>query len=353
MQRPWLILLLLATSVTAPPAAADERPTLPEQRLVMVGRCELVADPVDDGHRPPSVLGCVKGAAGGEVVFVSGTPEENYWLKYGHLYGGLFITEWVSLQARGYARQAVPLGDLGLEERDVDTDYVALKVGNPATHAVRLTAGHVRLPFGVDRSDVVETFKWREDRRFWSSPEHGAYVTLDDHRSLQVDIGYGTDVWTDRAAEVTAPVAPVDQPVVQAGSMRVMSDFAALDGSRLVLSGYGQSNGVRRMGMAFVTVSAKEDLTLFEFARRLATPGGQTEPFNQLLRLGYVGAWRGDTRWVVQVDDERARFRRGLVGYDAKVYEHALLRLGVAYQKSETGDGQRRWYVTYGLEARL
>jgi hypothetical protein len=120
-----------------------------------------------------------------------------------------------------------------------------------------------------------------------------------------------------------------------------------------VLSTYGQKDGERRFGAGFLSVSRKDDLTAFEFVRRQTTPGGDDEPFTQLLRLSYVGAWRGDNRWVVQFDDERFRFRRGFVDYDILLYGHALVRFGVAYHKSETGDGLRRWYVSSGLEARL
>lgn len=349
MQRFWLKLALL-TWVSSPALAQSNG----SQRKIMFGTCELSLDPATpEGRENLGVLSCIKASLGTELVFVSGTPEENSWLKYGNIYGGLFLTPWLAVQARGKATDQIPLGDVGEENRNARTDYAVVQIGNPALQRVRMTAGRMRLPFGVDRTEAPENYRVFEDRRFWQSPEHGAALTFDNLTSFQADIGYGTNAYADR----TIPDAPSgtdeNEPLKTATTIRIMADFAALDGSRLVLSGYGGKDGERRMGAAFTSVSRKEDLTVFEFVRRLTTPSGHSEPFSQLLRMAYVGAWRGDTRWVVQFDDERYRFRRGIIDYDAKLYDHAILRFGVAYHKSESGDDQRRWYVTSGMEARL
>lgn len=351
---------LAATLVLTLWSVSARADTSIEQPHVMLGRCELRLDPATAaGKEELGFLVCIKGAVGVEVTSVSGTPDENSWMKYAHLAGGLFVTEWVSLQARGRFRDREPLGDLVTEDRDLETEYVVVQVGNPALHPVRLTAGRIRLPFGIDRTGATEQYQAFENRTFWDSPPHGGYVTIDNLRATTLEIGAATNALVDRkdpeksSATVDAAGEIVEEPLVQAASVRIMTDFAALDGSRVLLSGYGESSGVRRMGAGFLTVSAKDDITLFEFVRRMATPDGSSGNFDQLLRIGYTGTWRDDTRWVVQFDDERHRFRRGMLGHDARVYDHFTLRLAVSYHKSETGDGQRRWYVTSGLEARL
>lgn len=328
-----------------------------KQPRLMFGDCELLEDP-ESAKDALGLLACVKGAVGVEVTSVSGTPDENSWLKYGRLYGGLFVTEWISMQARGRFRLVEPLGDRVRENHDADMEYAAVQVGNPALHPVRLSVGRLPLPFGIDKSSATEHYQSFENRAFWASPRHGAFLTFDNMRSTTLEAGYAYNGLTKEhvkgvAQDDAAGGVLVKEPFIQAASLRIMTDFAALDGSRLLLSGYGESTGARRVGAGFLTVSAKEDLTLFEMVRLLPTPDGYDEDFDQLIRIGYTGSWRNETRWVVQFDDERYHARRGLLGHDARIYGNFVLRLAVSYHKSETGDGQRRWFVTSGMEARL
>lgn len=337
----------------------------PDQSPVMFGYCELAADPQTAPDRDRlGLLLCLKGNVGAEVTSVSGAPEENSWAKYAKLYGGLFLTEWLALQARGDLLVIEPLGDKVMEDRDLRTDYASLQIGNPALHMLRLTAGRMRLPFGIDRSAATEHYRSFENRSFWDSPRYGGYLTIDNMVSTTLEVGYGTDQLSNsiRDAEKSEVEGSVnEQPEGsgaeisknQAASVRFMTDFAALDGSRLILSGYGESEGERRFGAGFLTVSAKDDLTLFEFVRIVPSPFVDDGRFQQLLRLGYIGSWRSDTRWIMQFDDERHVFRRGMLGHDARIYGNFALRLAISYHKSEAGDDLRRWYVTSGLEASL
>lgn len=346
MRGPLVSLTCLALSTAV--QAADEGK---DQPFVMLGDCELVRDPESAESRRDLMLNvCLRGNVGSEMTFVSGTPEENHWLRYANAYGGLFISPWASFQARGKVRDTMPIGTDTAEDLNRYMDYAALTLGSPVIHHTRLTAGRIRLPFGIDRTEAPESYQQKENRAFWDSPQDGAYVTFDEMRNLRLDLGYATNELVDDT--VTDPLVGQKEEI-RAGSARLMVDFSALDGSRLVFSGYGENHGVRRMGAGFVTVSRKSDMTLFEFVRRLSTPSGDDAPFEQLLRLGYASAYRNDARWVVQFDDERFRFRRGIVAHDVLIYGHFDVRLGITYQKSETGDGLRRWYVTTGLEGRL
>jgi hypothetical protein len=346
MRRPLVSLTCLAL---ATPVVAEEQPQ--RQPYVMFGTCDLARDPETAAGRDQLGFNvCIRGNVGAEMTFVSGAPEENSWLRYANLYGGVFVTPWMSVQARGKLRDTLPIGIASEENLDRRTDYAVLQLGSPVIHHTRLTAGRLRLPFGIDRSEATEFYKSFENRTFWDSPPDGAYVTFDEMRNLRLDLGYASNQLVEES--VTDPLVD-EKEEVRAGSVRLMIDFSALDGSRLVFSGYGENHGVRRMGAGFVTVSRKSDMTLFEFVRKLSTPSGDDAPFEQLLRLGYVSAYRNDTRWVVQFDDERFRFRRGIVAHDFLIYDHFDVRLGVTYQKSETGDGLKRWYITSGLEARL
>lgn len=372
----------LLTATAAAGADGEDQPAPPpQQRRVMLGTCELALDPdTPEGKEKLGFLACLKASAGGEMTFVSGTPEENSWIRYAHGYAGVFVTPWLAVQARGRVRDQIPLGDEAVEYKDRELDYATVQVGNPAIQHFRLIAGRMRLPFGIDHSEAPEHYRAFENRRFWESPDAGVAIAMDDQRAYTFELGASTNNWQrkgveerlderrQREADETGEPSPALSPeeenpykeialerrIDHAVSARFGVDFSALDGSRLLFSGYGEKKGVRRFGAGFVTVSRKDDVTEFEFVRRLTTPGGKEMPFEQLLRVGYTAAWRGDTRWVVQFDDERFRFRRGQATYDAKVFrDHMVLRLGLTYHKSESGDDVRRWYVTSGVEAKL
>jgi hypothetical protein len=371
-----LLVLILASAAARAEAQIDGMHLGP----VAFGDCRLAVDPAsEEGRAGLGVAACVRARAGAEATFVAGTPAENAWIRYAHADGSLHYGEWLSLHARGDLRDRIPLGEEVSGSRYRDTDAALVRFGNPALHRYRLTAGKARLPFGIDDAQVVEHYRAFEDRRFWSSPEHAAWVTLDDRETLQLDFGVATDDWKakddDDEADGAATAAdgvvedgagesgatgeddgsganPSDL-VARAFAARLSLDFSALDGSRLLFSGYGENTGVRKMGLGFVTVSRKDDLTEFEFVRRLTRPGNEGAPFSQLIRIGYVSAFRSDTRWVVQFDDERHRHRMGTIGQDALAAGHLLFRFAVTYFKSESGDDVRRWYLTSGMEARL
>lgn len=360
--------IALCLALAAPALVAEQAAPSP---LLQMGDCQLAYDPVSQAERESLAFKtCVRGRGGVEINFVSGTPEENGWLKFGELQGGVFITRWLAWQGRGYMQSYEPLKektgplDEGTEPYfDRSRRYSVIQIGNPAIDRIRLTGGLANLPFGIDRTDTVEFYRRRVHRGFWQSPEQAVWLTIDNQVNYQLDVGVATDVIEHQGqddGDVTATDAssptPEEQDVddgVRAFAARFMVDFSALDGSRVIASAYGEEAGRRRFGLGFVTVSRSDDLTQFEFVRALAAPDGGGVAFEQLLRLGYVAAWRQSTRWVVQIDDERNRARTGSVGFDALFYDHVIVRLAISHIKSESGDKLRRWFVTSGLEVTL
>jgi hypothetical protein len=358
-------------------------PAMPWLRL---GDCALENDPTTAaGEEEASGLTCVKGGGGAEVTLVANHPRDNLWLRYARGYAGYHPTTWATLHLRAHYLQLMPLGsDVTAEGRDADLDMAAVELGNVALDQVRLTAGRVTLPFGIDASEANEFYRLREHRPFWSSPEYGAFVTLDDLTDVSLAFGYATDRYAsahkrrlteraaglhdprrgrsasdeeaDAAADADAGAALDDEtrPMPrEAMSVRLMLDFSALDGSRLVLSGYGESAGMRRLGAGFVTVNRRGDVTHFEWVRRLTTPDGKEDPFEQVLRIAYTSNWRADSRWIVEFDDERFVQRAGTIGGEAMLAPHLVLRLAASYLHAETGTDKAQWALTSGLEARL
>lgn len=334
-------ILALNVLLSGSPARGEPQPSL------LFGDCVLANDPGTAAGKEalPPFVGCVRGKLGAEITTVSGAPEENSWARYGTLNTSAFFSEWVALHGQFRGRQVLPLGDDSVPFVEQRADNATVQIGNPALHPAWVNIGRMRLPFGLDLSEAPERYRLYEDRRFWRSPEQGVAVSFDNVENFHIDLGYAADRKQKDAEE--------PQPKIQAASFRLMADLSALDGSRIVASGYGENKGVRRVGLGFLTVSRKNDLTQFEFVRFQSTPDGRAEPFRQLLRLGYVGSWRANSRWVAQFDDQRLDFRAGTLGTDLLLFGHAIFRFAGSYRKFEDGTKRQRWTVTSGLEARL
>jgi len=351
-----LAIILLGLSLAHPAFSAEEGAADAPQRHVLFGTCELTADPATPEGRDALLFNlCFKGSLGSEITNVSGTPEENSWLRYAHAYGGVFLTPLLSFQARGSLRDILPLGAAVQERDDLHTDYAVFQVGNPVLNPVRLTVGHMRLPFGLDLTQASEFYQSFDNRAFWASPENGAYLTFDDMRTMKLEIGYGSgSVLYDKRTGLPSVkdgrlrTSSGQPPPDHGTSARYSLDLPALEGTRLVLSAYTGANE-RRMGGGIITTSSYGDATEFEWVRRLV----RGEPWTQLLRLGYVGAYHGGNRWIVQIDDERFRYRRGTLECDVRVVGPLILKLAVSYFRSQPDAGMSRWYVTSGVEASL
>jgi len=321
--------------------------------LTIGGDCQPSRDPLaGDGPLGLTPAACIQASAGAEVVGYAESAAANIWLDYGSLYGGFFVTPWLSVQALGYRREVTGLQDHALKFRELYTDYAVLEVGNPILSRYRLTLGRMRLPFGIGQSAAPQFYQLLDNRLLWHSPPLGGFMTYDDLRRVRIDFGLAGEGRPNKknSAVDEANVRPLDQAV----SIRAMLDISALEGTRFMLSGYAAKQGERRYGFGMINVNHKGDATEFEFVRRLTTPTGKEQPFEQVLRLGYVQAWQGTRRWVMQFDDERLRFRRIVVDFDLQVYSHFILRTGVGYrQRSDGLSRASRTSLTLGLEAKL
>lgn len=312
---------------------------------------------------------CLLGGAGGELTTVAGAPSENLWIRYAHAYLGVHPAPLLSFHVKGSLRDTVALGRDVESHLDRRTDELLAQVGNPALTRYRLAVGRGTLPFGLNIPAAPVSYLIRTNSAFWDSPDEVAWATAEDREFLQFELGAATDSRWDRRGKPLPPKTKdgrdlpteaessselaLEKPIERAVAARLMVDLSALEGTRLVFSSYASTEGERRMGFGFVTVNHKEDATHFEFVRRLASPDGHAAPFEQLLRVGYAGAFRGNNRWISEFDDERFRHRMGILGYELRLWDHAQLRLGLTYFKSESGDNVRRWIMSSGVGATL
>lgn len=236
------------------------------------------------------------------------------------------------------------------------------------------------MPFGVNHSNLVEFYQFFEDATFFASPKHSAILHYDTQTDFMWELGVATDRYaqdpntarrdpgeetSEQVPEVGAGLPEEEESIdaVEQGkepeealTFRSAIDIAALTGSRIMGSFYGAESGVRKIGFGFVNRSRKGDLTQFELIRRYRYPDIRKGPYEQLIRFGYEGSWRSQSRWLVQFDDNRFLYRMGAIGHDVRFWNHILLRLNVMMRRDlQSLDTRLRdqWYTTIGMEVRL
>lgn len=317
----------------------------------LLGPCTLREDPSKNVPSHPVI--CFRGKVGVESVLSSGPSLEDMWGRYADASVGVYLKPWLSLSARARDREFYRISQSSSSDRYTDAEYAVLNLGNPVLHRVRLTAGHMRPPFGIDRPDVDEFYRIIEDRRFWPGPTTTAGFTFDDLRATELDIGfarYRNELNIERAI-----LKGDSHDVVTA---RLMRDFAGNGSTRLVMSGGVDSAGSRLYGLGFVNQAPNQDQLVFEVVRRLPQPDGsvlEDEAVTQIIRLGFIGHYEHGARWIFHLDDERNRFRRGLLEFNYSLTDYLILRLGTSY-KIEIANGVNRdgrWFMISGFEGRL
>jgi hypothetical protein len=315
------------------------------------GSCELKDD--QDSSSPNGPIFCVRGKIGTESVLSSGPSNEDLWGKYADGNIGVYLTSWLSLYGRARERQFKKfVGDVA-PDTFRDTEYAVVSFGNPVRHKLRMMVGQMRPPFGIDRPDVDEFYRLSEDRRFWPGPTSAVAVNLDDLRATEMNIGlarYKNELNLERA------ILKGDYHDVV--TVRFMRDFSGNGGTRLVLSGGVDSAGARLYGLGFVNQAPNLDQLQFEVVRRLPQPDGREsydDSLTQIIRVGFIGHYDHDARWIFHLDDERDRFRRGLLEFNYRLLNYFIFRMGASYRVN-IHDGTNidsRWSMISGFEARL
>jgi len=339
--RSSVVVGLLSFAMAAPELRAE---------WLHYGACELEVDPVV-ASAGQAFTTCIRARTSAEMAVGINEPKDNQWVMAARANATLNLGPYAAVFVEGHAVRQRFFDGESLDKTDRRLDALALQLGNPALHRVRLVGGVVRQPFGIDSSYLMEFFRAMEGRGWWRSPDFGAVVTLDNMSSSSIDVGIGRN--RSRRSSESEPMTDDSRDHLRAYAFRLMHDIAPLDGSRLVASALTQSDGQRRFGLGFINANAKGDETHLEWLRVMATPDGRQSDFEQIVRIAYRSEFRANNRMVAHYDDERLRYRLGVIGVDFAARNWFLIRTAVAYRKSESPEISTRWFLVTGLEAGL
>jgi len=320
---------------------------------VVTGSCQMATDPNKSFMTP---FLCLQGTASSEMQFRFASNEENLVLNYLQGYGGLHLHKLASLHAEGRRLKLFNIVDTDAPpiKDEQKTESLFLQIGNPALHKVRLSVGRLAMPFGLNHQPgpMVNTLSISADR-YWLAPRHVARLTIDNQSEAQLEIGVAQNESPIRKArDIAEPESRAESS--QALSVRFAYDISALDGTRILMSGYGQKDGQRRYGIGLLNRAPRGDLTSFEWAMWRDTPGGRGQRRQQFFRFAFEGGFVTDSRIVFNYETEERDYRLVTLGQDFKVFPFAILRISISYYYPDRDpELSNRWLATAGVQVIL
>lgn len=309
------------------------------------GSCSLdEVKGVRDGADAPWPLLCLKADASSNVLLKQDADSSNIVFNRASLYGGLHLWRLISVHAEGEMERTIDLKYSDVTyPTNLYTSSAFVQLGNQALHHVQLRAGKMDLPFGVDFSPLPKVFdEWLKNDAYWSGPDYVTMFTWDNQREILFNVGWAS-----------SEIPEKDKPSERAVVARFAYDISAMDGTRLVVSGYGSHSGERRIGAAIVSIAASGEGGVFEWVRVRPQTARTDEPEPQIFRLGYQGPFYRKTRWLFEYEDSAREYRLVTLGHDFRLYDMAMFRMAAAYNGAIPKDGDRYWLVTMGLRLQI
>ncbi len=336
---PLLKILTVLVSVLMSGAALSQES---RDQMIYIGDCQLISAP----ENAQSFNFCQQGEASVEYLLSSHEKDVGHYVS-AEVYSAAHFFSFASLHYQGEAIAFIPNNRFESVEREGDSNLVALRLGNSILHKVRLTAGKVQLPFGLDDNRLSASLRRLERDEFWQSPPYGGYVTLDNLINFQIDLGVSQGKITGDNNFTS------DEPDLKAASLRMMYDTSLLLGSRFIASLYGEKEGLRRYGLAILNSHYKAGESHIEWVRFLQTPDGQVGEFSQMIRFSYLSPIQREGQWGAHYEFVRFYHRMGSLSFEQFLAEFLSAKLTISYQKSETSSFKSRWLGTLGLNFEL
>jgi len=225
------------------------------------GACSFASDPADTSKNAKAYpVVCLKPKISSSIL-IREDRDEKYTLHYSDIYAGVHLHRYLSAHGEWQKFRVSNLENSVHDETYTDysiTKKAFVQLGNNAVSKVRLAAGKMPMPFGLNYQVLPEIFNQviKKDH-YWDAPEWVGKLTIDNLVSSQYDVAYAIDKKNkDGEGSKTE-----DGDVLRAVSARMMFDIGALAGFRVILSGYGEKQGQRRMGVGFFTISENGDAT--------------------------------------------------------------------------------------------
>ena len=286
--------------------------------------CTLRDDPKTS--EPSMVTTCVNAQAGMWVAQKSktshrGQPPSMYRAQ-GNI--SLFVTPWLSYSGAAHSSVFVSRETKQTTSRETLQDRSLIQIGNNALSRHRVSFGRGYPAYRINHQ-MRENFGYIWNLNNFDAPMvNFATYTYDNQLDLTVQATYGIN--PDRKISIARRAL---------GAGRIMYDLAALEGTRIVVGGFGDGSLRRAASFGMLNVNGVGAETAFEFVRTFATNPYDPKEFHQNIRLSYLGQLQDNSRYKFQYDDEFQFIR--LVGFGAVYYfsNSAETEFVLGYAKQE------------------
>ncbi len=306
------------------------------------GSCEIKQDPGVEPLGPLNV--CVKGSVGTWFVHKSNTYDQVQPSVMHHAAGdiAIFITPWVSVGASGHSSIYVERDTSRVLGKDTARDELFVQLGNNALSRHRLTAGRGKPLYRLDHQLRREFFYAWNLSNF--EPPEVDYVTYvyDNQLDLTLSTTYG---------QLRDPTVEGEKKVF--GSARLMYDFAALEGTRLVVGGYQDGLLRRAVSLGMININGRSEQTSVELTRQFTRQPFNPGDFRQNFRLAYLSSEQDHFQYRFQYDDFFRFIRVGGVGVIYRPLSLFFIEMDVGFAKHEDNPKRSHWYFASSGGLRL
>lgn len=288
------------------------------------GLCETSEDPAVTA---PSLINvCVKASAGSWLIQKS-KNENNVQPDALHRAAGsigLYVSPWIAFYASGHANVFISRNTQNTTNRDVARDSWLVQVGNNALSRHRVHLGRGRPTYRIDHQQRKEIeYAWGLDS--FESPivDYASYV-YDNQMDWTFQGAYGQLVENKYSGKQRLFAAA-----------RLMHDIAALEGTRIVLGGFGDGLIRRTASLGMININGKGDETSIEVTRSFSYYPYDPKEFKQNIRISYLSHEQDKTRLKFQYDDSFRKIRLAGFGAVYSIREYANFEVHTGYAKHE------------------
>lgn len=298
------------------------------------GQCVLKDDPATAW--PGVVNLCIGGSAGSWVTqksVVSNSMQPPVLHRADGRFS-LFVTPWISIHTEGHSSILIDRQTNLTVSRENVNDSVNFQIGNNALSRHRVSFGKGRAPFRIDHNQRRNLdYIWDLDQFLAPVVDYGMY-TYDNQLDWTIQTTYG---------RLTDSNLRPEQRLF--GSARAMHDVAALEGTRIVIGGYGDGLIRRALALGLLNINGKKDETAVEITRTFTFNPYAPAEFHQLIRLSYISHVQDNLRYKFQYDDFFRYLRLGGLSLVYLPFTPAEFEFTFGYAKREDSKKLSHWYA--------
>jgi hypothetical protein len=239
--------------------------------------------------------------------------------------GTSLLSDWGVMQLAGHSRMWKIRYTNRASELDSKIDRALFQLGNSATARHRISGGLSKKPFGLNMNLDDAWYGFDVEEQFFGDRMAVASYTYDNRKdfslSLSIEVGDNT----------------TDEPNRRhlGGTARAAYDFAALEGTRALVSFSNTELSERSFGIALLNMNGKGDRSTVEWVRKWKFFAFDPVDFEQLIRVNWKGAFQYSWSPGIQYEDIWGKSRRGSLSGDYQLDKHAVLMVTLGFQRSE------------------